>query len=153
MIIIVCTQCGVGVRTHGEDTDVLVGQSCEWYPNKYPCPVQCGGQASCAEVESLSLPALDIHDLTPQEAFAAFEGLGFPEEHDCGKAAVERLFVEQRVKSVKVVQLRHQNRSRLDHIEFENGTKLYLAAATEGAVVYRISNPHSYAEAVSAVDS
>jgi hypothetical protein len=152
MITIVCLKCGTGIRTVGEEDELRsLFMGSDWYPENYPCAnAECSAKAQYVEtIESLSLPAMDIHDLEPMEAYAAIHGLGFPEERDCGKTAVELVF-EQPVKEVKVRQIRGQNRSVIDYIIFEDGTRLYLASAVEGAVAYRIAKPHSYAEAADA---
>jgi hypothetical protein len=146
MILIACLKCGAAVRTVGDAAEHLLGPQSEWYPNKYPCPrAECSGVCEYLQgVESSALQMLEIHDLSPEEAFIAFNGLGFPEEHDCGRTAVEKLFAEKRVKSVKVRQLPRQNRSVLEYIIFDDDTRLFLASSTEGATVYRVSKPHSY---------
>ena len=149
MITIVCMKCGTGIRTMGEPGELhSLFTGTPWHPNNYPCPsAVCTGQAQLVEaIDALSLSTLNIRDLELQEAYAAFNGLGFPEERDCGKTAVELAF-KQSVKKVRVRQLRGQNRSVIDCIIFDDGTRMYVASATEGAVVYRIAKPHSYAEA------
>lgn len=150
MITIVCMKCGTGIRTMGEPGELhTLFTGTPWHPDDYPCPeASCRGRAQLVEsIDSLTLTTLNIHDLELQEAYAAFNGLGFPEERDCGKTAVEFAF-KQPVKEVRVRQIRGQNRSVLDCIIFEDGTRLYVASATEGAVIYRIAKPHSYVEEV-----
>jgi hypothetical protein len=150
MIIIVCMSCGTAVRSVGEGVEHLIGPLSDWYPDRYPCPnADCSDKARYIEsIDSLALGRLTLHDLTPEEAYAAFNGLGFPEERDCGKTAVEQLFKTKKVERVEVRQISKSNRSVLNCIVFEGGTKLFLASAFEGAVVYRITEPHSYTETV-----
>jgi hypothetical protein len=88
-----------------------------------------------------------IHDITPQEAFAALNGLGFPPERDCGETAVRQAFASK-ITDVGVRQIRGANRSALEWIQFEDGTRLYVASSPHGAVVYRLAKRFSYVEQV-----
>jgi hypothetical protein len=81
--------------------------------------------------------SLDIVELSPQEAFAAFFGLGVPKERDCAEGAVRSLF-ETPVKSVDVKDIPNANRCVINSIEFEDGARLFLAPSLYGAVVYKI---------------
>jgi hypothetical protein len=149
LITIACLKCNTAIRTVGEGSEIfgLVGHGCEWYPDKYPCPKSgCDGTAQYMEaVAPTAMSQLEVHDLTPYEAFAAFNGLGFPPERDCGETAVREAF-KQPVARVGVRQLRGANRSALDWIEFADGVRIYLAASGDGAVVYRVARPFRYAE-------
>lgn len=149
MIIIACLKCSTALRTSGDVAEVhtLIGQGCEWYPNKYPCPTDgCPGPAEyCQAIDSSAFSALHVHDVTPQEAFAALEGLGLPPERDCGETAV-RLALEKKIVSAGTRQLHGVNRCVVEWLEFEDGTRLHLAASAEGAVAYRLSKPFSYVE-------
>jgi hypothetical protein len=93
----------------------------------------------------MALAGLEIHDVTPQEAFAALNGLGFPPERDCGETAV-RQALTKKILNAGVRQIRGINRSVLEWLEFEDGTRLYLASSSDGAVVYRLARRFSYAE-------
>ena len=150
MITIVCTQCGTAVRVMGisEEVSHLFGEQSEWYPDKFPCPrVGCAGKAGIVEtIEPSALLTLDMHELTPQEAFAAFHGLGFPEEKDCSATAVEQAFARSPVKRVQTHKVKGTHRSIIQWFELEDNTRIYLAGSAWGALVYRISKPHSYAE-------
>ena len=109
----------------------------------------CGEPSSLLEnIDSKSLQALDIVNVTPQEALAAFSGLGLPSERDCSAAAVEKILVGAKVTRVAVHQIRNSHRSIVDFIELEDGTRLYLASSSLGATVYRIASKHSYVEAL-----
>jgi hypothetical protein len=151
LITLACLKCNTAIRTVGDNREVfaLLGHGCEWYPDKYPCPkAGCDGLAQFMEaVAPTALSQLEIHDLTPYEAFAAFNGLGFPPERDCGETAVREAF-KQSISKVGVRQLRGENRSVIDWIEFTDGVRIYLAASGAGAVVYRIARPFRYTEAV-----
>lgn len=149
MIIIACVKCASALRIAGDfdEVDHLVGKNSEWYPNDYPCWKDCGGSARfITRVDPDALRRLDVRDLTPQEAFLAFHQMGLPEERDCSAAAVVQLFKEQAVKRVLAVQIQGSHRCVIDHIEMESGSKVYFASGPEGAVVVRISKPHSYAK-------
>lgn len=151
MIHIVCTKCNLAIRTVGEFNEIqhLLAEKSEWYPDKYPCPaVECDGRAEYTEsIAADAYQALDIHDLTPQEAFAAYYGLGLPEEQECGPLAVDKAF-EQKVSKVNARLIRGSNRSVIDSIEFEDGSVMYLGSSAAGALVYRIAKRRSFVEEV-----
>jgi hypothetical protein len=153
MLIIACQKCGTAVRTVGEFGEVqhLVGPGSDWYPDKYPChKAGCDGTGVIVtNTEPKVLQSLDIVDLTPQEAFVAFHGMGLPTEHECGVMAVDRAFEASPVAKVHARNIKGTGRCAIDNIELEDGTKIFLGCSTHGAVVYRISKPHSYAEVVS----
>ena len=131
------------------EADYLVGPSSEWYPDRYPCwNDECTGLATFLQnIDVDALRRLSVRDLNPQEAFLALNKMGMPEERDCTAAAVQLVFKESPVKHVNARQLQDSHRSVVDHIELDNGVKVYLAASPDGAIVYRISKPHSYTHA------
>lgn len=147
MIFFCCTSisCDCVVRVHAprtEEADLLIGPGSDWYPDRYPCP-------RCSEHMVFSTKLLEpgrVHDLTPHEAFICFSGAGLPEEGECSATFVHQLLTTKRIKDVQTRHVGGTNRCTLDHIEFEDGTKLYLGASTHGACVYRVQSPHSYME-------
>lgn len=148
MIIIACQDCATAVRVTGEHEELnhLLGEmNTEWYPNKYPCPTSgCKGKAEFVEgVEPVALRAMTLYDLTPHEAFGAFHGLGFPEERDCGRTAVEKALLENRVVGVGCALVRGANRSVVYHLKLDNGVTVYFGSSPFGAVVYRIGKTES----------
>lgn len=151
MIIIVCKECGTAVRTSGEheEVDCILGTKCDWFPDRYPCPsAGCRGLGEMVDqLEPGASQYIDLHDLTVQEAFAAFHGLGMPEERDCGPTAVTEAF-KVPVKSLDAKLLKGSNRTIIYSIEFENGTRMYLASSAYGALVYRIATPRKYSDEV-----
>lgn len=154
MIIIACRECGMAVRVSGEHDEVqsLLGeQNTEWYPDLYPCPrAGCTSKAELMEsVEPSALQTLSLHDLSPQEAYAAFHGLGLPEERDCGPTAVKTALLGSRIKNVDVRLIKGSNRSVLYKIELEDGTSLYLGSSSFGATVYRVAKLQSAVERLS----
>lgn len=116
----------------------LVGPQGEWWPDCFPCP-------NCRQLSSVenaigtdALAVLDLYDLTPEEAYKAFNGLGLPQEQECGPLAV-RLAFQQPIKTIRARLVRGTNRSVIDSIEFEDGSSMYFGASPFGAIVYRIS--------------
>jgi len=131
-----------------DGSELLVGPDTEWWPDKFPCrKAGCDGKAQVIEsVEPDALAAFDVVELTPQEAFAAFHGLGTPEEQECGVLAVEQAF-QKPIKRVRAWNIKGAGRAVIDFIEFDDGTRLYIGSSPHGATVYRIAKTHSYAEA------
>lgn len=147
MILIVCKSCTTAIRiSGGEDGEM---ESLFGNPTKtYPCP-SCEGDAETMDsVEAAAFQALDLYDLTPHEAFAAFNGLGLPKERDCGPAAVTNLFMNQKVVGVGGELIKGTNRTVLKHLEFADGTKMYFASSPYGATIYRIQTQRSFTDEV-----
>lgn len=152
MIFIICRGCKTGLRIGpGEpgESEMLFGQQSDFYPDRYPC-FRC--EKPVAElvpaIDSQALQAVEIFDVTPREAFAAMNGLGLPDEQECSATAVTKLFESQPVSHVKTRVIRNSHRCIVEYIEFENGVRIYLGSSVLGATVYRVAQPHSYAEQV-----
>ena len=148
MIFVFCGTCSLGVRVMGDAQELehLVGPSSEFWPDKFPC-IQCGGTAVGTTEIGLEIPAkLRIQDLTPTEAFAAFNGLGIPSEHRCTFAEVTRLLKEGPIRQIRGADVQGTQRCIIESLELWDGTKIHLGASPSGAVVFRISRPHSYAD-------
>lgn len=153
MIVVRCTVCPLLIRVMGNVDEVqsLIGAHSEYWPNRYNCPV-CGAPAvGHLELNLIQaeLEQLRIKDLTAQEAFAAFNGLGLPTEQHCTKEIVEELLRERPVRRLVATNIEGSRRCYVHHLELWDGTKLYFGAGADGAVIYRISPPHSYAAHVS----
>lgn len=151
MIYIVCTDCSTAVRVSGdqEEIDHLFGEmNTDWYPDKFPCPsVGCSSKAKLIDsIASSALKMLDIHDLTPHEAYSALHGLGLPAERDCGPTAVKELLLNNKVEKVDVRLIKGSNRSVVYSITMENGVTLFLGSSPFGATAYRIAKPTSAVE-------
>lgn len=148
MMLIVCLECSSALHVAGDfnEIHILLGERSEWYPDRYPCWTDgCGGLARFVErLDSDAFNQLTVHNLTTQEAFLALNGMGFPKERDCGETAVKQAFASSPVRGVGARHIHGTNRCVVDHIELENGTKIFFGAAPEGAIVYRLSRPHSY---------
>lgn len=146
MIIVACLICRLAIRILGDPLEVerLVGSESEFWPTSYPCP-ECGAMAKGmkeAEADPIALNVMEMKELTPAEAFIAFNGMGLPSERACGEEQVRALF-QTPVRKV-VGQQAKTGRFVIEHIQFWDGTKLYLGASPSGAVVYKISAPPAY---------
>lgn len=151
MILIVCSNCMHAIRVTGEDdeTNFLVGEKSEFWPDKftcYHCFCTCSGVLE-TEATPEVLRALDIVELNPQEAYAAIQGLGLPKEKECRFEMIARLFKEHPVKAVRGQDITGTSRCAIYDMELNDGTRVYFAASTHGAIVYRVVLPHSYTEA------
>ena len=151
MIVVTCLACELLIRVmpEGESSDELehlVGSRSDFWPDKYPCP-RCGknGQGLPErEVDTRVYQVMELRDVTPKEAFAIFNGMGFPDEQQCSMETLRTLLLEHPVRRVVGRDVVGMARSIVDHLELWDGSRVYLGAATEGAVVYRITRPVSY---------
>lgn len=146
MILVFCSDCHHMVRIMGvpEEVDTLVGSSSPFWPDKFPC-VYCskhGPGFKEHEVDESLIYLSSVMDLTPQEAFLAFNGMGLPRERSCSGEVVQELFTTPVRRAVGKDS--KTGRFVLEHLEFWDGTKMYFGAAPDGAIVYRIARPHSY---------
>lgn len=152
MVIVVCLPCSTAFRVAGapEELAHLVGEQSDFWPNKFPCPL-CGvlteGMRD-SDIAEAARAALRFRELTPQEAFAAFHGLGLPEERPCTGGVVSELLRSSPVRRVVGKDIPGTTRFMLDHIELWDGTKLFFGAGREGAMVYKISKPQSYVDKI-----
>lgn len=141
---IVCASCHTILRIGGdpEGMERLFGRHSDWYPSKFPCPA-CGHFAeSVLSVHPLALKSATVYDLTISEAYAALNGLGLPDEQECGPLAIKKLFDEHKVTRVSANIVPGTNRSSIDFLEFEDGSRMYFGISPHGATVYRISAKH-----------
>lgn len=146
-MIIVCSACGMGLRVQGDPEEILylLGEKSDFWPDKYPCPTcaaKCKAFLEC-EIDTPALALMTMIDLTPQEAYAALFGLGLPEERSCCAEVVEALFKEHGIVA-KGRQHHGVLRYYLDELTLKDGTRFFLAPSPYGAVIYRVSKPHSY---------
>jgi len=151
MIYFVCT-CGLCLQVIGEELEsqCLVGTASDFYPDRYPCPAEnCGEKMVYAAVLDKAAP-MTVVNLSANEAFSAFMGLGLPQERDCGVTAVMQLFEKQRVVKVDATQVPGANRCVLHSLLFDDGRRLWLGSCPEGAVVYRLAMPREYYAEVTA---
>ena len=159
MIVVACLPCSLAIRimplvmgdaSSCAELDMLVGHSSEFWPDKYPCP-SCTQPATGVDeldVDQRVLQVMRLHDLTPQEAFAAFLGMGLPEEQRCSMSVLQELLREQPVRKVIGTDVEGAERTVVDALELWDGTKVHFGAGSDGAVVYRIVRPISYTERV-----
>lgn len=155
MIVVACLPCARAVRVmpafagdpgSAQQLDQLVGRRSDFWPDKFPCP-WCGKWATGMlehEADTRVLQVMSLQDLTPDEAFAAFNGLGFPDEQRCSLESVQALLLESPVRKVLGKSVSGMERTIIDALELWDGSKVYFGAGAEGAVVYRITRPVSY---------
>lgn len=147
MITVACIKCHLALRTTGEfsEVDFLVGKRSEWYPNRYPCPRSgCDGKMAFADmIDSEVYDMLEVHDLTPQECFQAFNGLGLPTERSCTPDDLLSVLVGKKVSELDVCQVNNDRRSIVYSLVVEDGTRIYFGSSPQGAIVYRIAPPRS----------
>jgi hypothetical protein len=159
MIVVACLSCGFGIRVMPtriaevrsvQEVHQMVGKNSDLWPNKFLCP-RCNSPARGLlerEIDPKAMALLEIRDLGPHEALAAFNGLGLPEEQCCSFDDVTRLLLEQPIRNVVGTNIEGLQRAIIDHIELMDGTRVYFGAGAEGACIYRVSRPVQYAERV-----
>jgi hypothetical protein len=159
MIIILCTPCNLAIRVmpakagslmSEREVAILLGPQSLLWPDKFEC-VRCTKPAmGMLELgaDPRALAHMELRDLTPHEAVAAFNGLGLPEEQHCTLEAVQALLTEHPVRRVIGSTVKGQERTVIDALELWDGTKLYFGAGGDGAVIYRAVCPLSYTERV-----
>jgi hypothetical protein len=150
--LIPCLACGVALRVMGDAGEIegLVGPRSDFWPDRFPCPT-CGALASAVTeiaAEPRALARMRLVDLTPHEAFAALQGFGLPHERACTRAEVEALLREQPVRRVGGSDVPGASRCCIEHLELWDGTRVHFGASAQGAVVFRVTRPPSYAERV-----
>ena len=153
MITIACTSCRHALRVIGDadETDVLVGTRSDGWPN-FKC-FRCNADAIgvlTPEVSEAAEHTLLIHILTPQQAFAALNGMGLPEEATCCKEVIVPMFEACGIK-VKGRQLPQTTRFVVHELEFPDGRTLYLGSSVAGPMVYRITEKYSYVDGMEGV--
>ena len=150
MITIACLKCSHALRVIGDDKEAhaLVGEGCELWPDKFRC-FDCGAKAQgvlTSEISEAEEQRLIVHELTPQEAFAAIKGMGIPEEHTCCAEVLEAMFEAVGIK-VKGRPLHGTKRYVVDSLTFPDGRTVHLGASMMGALAFRITKKHSYVRA------
>ena len=150
MILIVCPACTTALRVTGdhEEADSLVGQNSDFWPDKFECWSCRGKAAGIMELEFTSQVPLTLINVSPHEALLAVTGSGLPGERACDKVTVEQALREHPVLRIAGKDILGTQRVLIDYIELWDGSRVYLGASNEGAVVYKITRPHSYAAQV-----
>lgn len=147
MITLACVACRLALRAMGDITemDYLIGERCEWFPDRYPCPRSgCGARMTLTDVlGSEDLASLEVRDLNPQEVFQALQGMGLPEERQCDVAATREALRGQRIISIDMQGLPDTSRTLVYSLLLDSGYRIYLGASPLGVVVYRIAPPRS----------
>ena len=155
MILFPCTHCGLVIRVMGDvdEINMLIGQNSEFWPDKYVCPA-CKNSTKAkheAEFSGDALVVAKVRDLTAQEYFRTQFGMGLPEEQVCTRKVIDLLFA-QPVKKIIGREIAGTGRFQLEELEFESGAKAYFGASSFGALIYRVTAPHSYVEQVQDVE-
>lgn len=148
MILIVCPTCACGLRVTGDPDEVytLLGPGSSFWPDKFTC-FRCTGPArGFLDTEVQLKISLDLKEVSAKEAFAAIHGLGIPAEREVDRLVVEALLREQPIKKIACADIPGGNRVTVDFLELADGTRLHFGSSNEGAVIYRITKPHRYAE-------
>ncbi len=123
----------------------LIDSRSEFYPDRYPCPA-CSRFMTIADDDvDYSEVGESVVEVTPMEFFAAMSGLGLPDERECSEEVVTRVLREQPIRRV-VGSSVEGSRYCIHHLELWDGTRLYMAASPDGAIVYRIVRPTRYTE-------
>lgn len=150
MILIVCATCCCALRVTGdlEEVAFLVGERSDLWPDKFEC-FRCGGKAEgVPELSFESSVPLDLVEVSPHDALLAAQGFGLPAERTCDKLTINELLQQHTVKRVAGKDIIGSNRVVVDFLELVDGSRVYFGSSNEGAVIYRVTRPHSYVEAV-----
>lgn len=147
-MIIACQSCLHGLEVVGELDELAhtVGQLSTFRTEGYTC-FHCGGRAECvwpSQVDADFRRSCRLTTVSPVEAVAALSGLGLPQEQTCCAEVVVPALAAHGIKP-KVRYRPGSNRVYLDALELKDGTVLHLGPSPRGAVVYRVTSPHSYA--------
>ena len=98
------------------------------------------------EIDPTTLAGLTIRTLEAQEMFRALSGVGLPEERQCKLKDIHDLLREQPIRKVAGHDIRGSEHCCLEWLELWDGTKVYFAASSHGAIIYRIVRPTSFTE-------
>lgn len=152
MWLFICTSrsCLAAFRAIGEvgEAESLLSET-QW-PTGYKCP-SCGQpllRGEEQEIDPATLAALEIRTLEVQELFRALSGVGLPEERQCSLKEVQELLREQPIRKVTGHDIRGSEHCCLEWLELWDGTKVYFAASSHGAIIYRIVRPTKFTERV-----
>lgn len=151
MILILCPKCRCALRVTGDVAEMhaLVGPGSEFWPDKFAC-FKCEGPAQGFLESEIELKAaVEIKDVSPGEAYAAIHGLGVMQERDISTEIVRELLSTHPVRRVVCKDIIGAARVMVETIELWDGTRLHFGASNEGAVIYRVTQPHSYVKEMS----
>lgn len=148
MLVAACQRCSLVFRVLGDfqELETLVGRQSSFWPDKYICGRCQGPTPVMSEQQAARLQMLgqETVELDPGEYFRALQGLGLPDEIECGRTAVEQLLRGQKVKRIAGHEVNKRKRFCLEWIEFEDGSRAYFGASSHGAIVYKITKPPNY---------
>ena len=163
MILVLCKACCLAVRviptdvtkaTSAREVTDCVGERSDFWPDRFKCP-RCDAPARGFlenAVDPAVLSLMEVKDLTAMEAFAAFWGMGLPEHRQCSFEDLELLLREKPVRRLHGHSVSGSEAHVLESIELWDGTRVFLGASPEGAVVYRVRPPFSYANRLETAD-
>jgi len=145
MILILCTStaCQARFRVLGDPLEVatLVGQESEFWRSGYRCPV-CEAKCECVSENEVNVASLGpVRDLEAAEMFQALHGVGLPEELVCTQKSVTDLLLQHRVVRVGGHEVRNTSRYCIEWLDLESGHRIFFAASSHGALIYRIRQP------------
>ncbi len=155
MIVILCEHCRLCVRvmpskiTEAQSVNealLLVGPQSGFWPDKFLC-ARCDQPAKGFMEDHVDLRVLELMevlDLTPQEAFASFQGAGIPVQQVASIEQVQELLREKPIRKVHGASVKGGRHALVESLELWDGTIVFLAASPQGAVIYRIRPPSSY---------
>ncbi len=145
MHLYVCGNCFFALRVLNGSSEGgdLVGPLSDTWGKFHECP-ECSAEKMYGHpenaIDSELMVKLRVRDLEPTECFTALLGGGLPDEQDATPDEVEKALLSSPIKEVTVRPIKGTRRAVLDRLFLENGTRLYLGAGPQGAVVYRIAH-------------
>lgn len=145
MILYICTSCCFAARVLDDPANMLGPTSDTWAGST--CP-RCESTSTLVgtferDVDTLLTAKLRITDLTDVECFNMLHGGGLPEEGVAPPELVRAALVASPVESVGVESIPGTMRTVITHLILRDGTRLYLAASPQGALVYRLARRES----------
>ncbi len=145
MILYICTSCYFTARVLDDPANMLGPTSDTWTSST--CP-RCESASTLVgaferDVDTLLTAKLRITDLTDVECFNMLHGGGLPEEGIAPPELVKAALLASPVEGVGVEGIPGTMRTIITHLILRDGTRLYLAASPQGALVYRLARRES----------
>lgn len=145
MILYICTSCYFTARVLDDPANMLGPTSDTWTSST--CP-RCESASTLVgaferDVDTLLTAKLRITDLTDVECFNMLHGGGLPEEGIAPPELVKAALLASPVEGAGVEGIPGTMRTIITHLILRDGTRLYLAASPQGALVYRLARRES----------
>lgn len=133
MIFVVCTKCSQAIRAIDTPPDIALKD----IPAELrgACPA-CGGDMQFAEERTSG--GREVRDLTFEEMYYWLTVGALPEERQTDAATVSRTLTGAVIQQVKLAPLVGGG-TVLCSLILGDGTRVYLGASPEGALVYRMA--------------